>query len=203
MLSVLAGVGTAPCFRIRTESCRGREPCSCSQIPSGGNGLGLSLRLELLCGRDRVKSWCKSLGSSCSHWGKHLLFMIYLYLCRWAEAGAACGDEWTWSPQTSPRWGCGAFGLKDLPVENRITNTPRIWRRKNICSNPRASIFHKSARVSFSFSANKKKIRLDWSDLHWNKTKIFLRFLFPSSVFPLSSPAESEAKWAGRQKVIF
>lgn len=61
------------------------------------------------------------------------------------------------SPNTALTGAGSTFGLKDLPMENRITNTPCIWRRKNICSNPGVSIFHRIAQVSFNFNASKKK----------------------------------------------
>lgn len=65
---------------LQTQDSELSGTCSYSRIPSDGNWLGFSVRLELLCGRDRIKSWLESLGFSCSHWAKGLLLLRGVWL---------------------------------------------------------------------------------------------------------------------------
>lgn len=140
------------CFMLQTQDSELAGTCSYSRIPSGGNWLGFSVRLELLCGRDRIKSWLESLGFSCSHWAKGLLLLSGVWLR--LEQHAVINE-----PQTLPLQGGSAFALKDLPVQSPVTNTPCIWGRENICSNLMFQHFIKvPGLVSVSMQTKRKYI---------------------------------------------
>lgn len=126
-----------------------------------------SFSLEILCSRDRMKFWFKSLGFTCFCWGKHFCLSFICSIKYLAHVWTAWNDKWIneyvtiihltlWSSQFSLIWRIHQW-------KNRITNTMCTFRRKNICSNPCVSVFHKSDRVRFRFNTNKKKIDLDWN----------------------------------------
>lgn len=112
---------------------------------------------------DRMRFWFKSLGFSCFHWGKDFCLSFICSIKYLAHVWTAWNDKWICNYHTLASLELASFFyLKDLPMKNRITNSMCIFRRKNICSNPCVSIFHKSVWVSLSFNTNRKKIDLDW-----------------------------------------
>lgn len=65
-------------------------------------------------------------------------------------------------PQVLPLLGVAAPWVGRIyPRKAELQTLCASGEGKNVCSDPRVSIFHKSAQVGFSFNANKKKIHLD------------------------------------------